>query len=262
MTFRMLYATDVMLFLMDDSAEDRVDTETERVPSLDCRNAPLPRTFCHRDWMNEFSRSASNRITTRRILFTRMEKTLLAGEESLHVFNAYRNTEQMISIGASHYTFHLFRGKITTKRKRESRRSVDTGWTKRRQRFRGVIHPFQLHALIKREIRCGKAGLDGTGALGQQPLDNVDVHFVAVPAGRMVTVYVPVSVYEIVHIAVVLFTTQHNIVEINCFCFGKQGEKFIRHILVRSEVLQVLASSKKREGRLQVFSCRFTFLSL
>ncbi|KDS10531.1 hypothetical protein M088_4616 [Bacteroides ovatus str. 3725 D1 iv] len=50
--------------------------------------------------------------------------------------------------------------------------------------------------------------------------------------------------------------------EINCFCFGKQGEKFIRHILVRSEVLQVLAPSKKREGRLQVFSCRFTFLSL
>ena len=100
------------------------------------------------------------------------------------------------------------------------------------------------------------------GAFYQQPLDNVDVHFVAVPAGRMVTVYVPVSVYEIVHIAVVLFTTQHNIVEINCFCFGKQGEKFIRHILVRSEVLQVLAPSKKREGRLQVFSCRFTFLSL
>ena len=28
------------------------------------------------------------------------------------------------------------------------------------------------------------------------------------------------------------------------------------------EVLQVLAPSKKREGRLQVFSCRFTFLSL
>lgn len=34
MTFRMLYATDVMLFLMDDSAEDRVDTETERVAQL------------------------------------------------------------------------------------------------------------------------------------------------------------------------------------------------------------------------------------
>ena len=39
MHFRMPYATDVMLFLTDDSADDRVETETERVPSLDCRNA-------------------------------------------------------------------------------------------------------------------------------------------------------------------------------------------------------------------------------
>lgn len=168
----------------------------------------------------------------------------------------------MISIGTSHNTFHLFRGKITAKRKGEICRSVNVGRTERRQRFRGIIHPFQLHALVKREIRRSKANLDETGVLGQQPLDDVDVHFVAVPAGRMVAVYVPVSVYEIVHITVVLFTTRHNIVEINCFCFGKQGEKFIRHILLRSEVLQVLAPSKKREGRLQVFSCRFTFLSL
>ena len=36
----------------------------------------------------------------------------------------------------------------------------------------------------------------------------------------MVAVYVPVAVYEIVHITVVLFTTGYNIVEINCFCFG------------------------------------------
>lgn len=82
MVFRMPYATDVMLFLMDDSAEDRVDTETERVPSLDCRNAPLPRTFCYRDWISEFSRSASNRITTRRILFTRMEKPFLQAKRA------------------------------------------------------------------------------------------------------------------------------------------------------------------------------------
>ncbi len=100
------------------------------------------------------------------------------------------------------------------------------------------------------------------GVLCQKPFDDVDVHFVTVPADRMVTVYVPVPIYKIVHITVVLFTTRHNIVEINGFCFGKQGEKFIRHILLRSEVLQVLALSKKREGRLQVFSCRFTFLSL
>ena len=42
----------------------------------------LPRTFCHRDWMNEFSRSASNRITTRRILFTRMEKPFLQAKRA------------------------------------------------------------------------------------------------------------------------------------------------------------------------------------
>ena len=82
MTFRMLYATDVMLFLMDDSAEDRVDTETERVPSLDCRNAPLPRTFCHRDWMNEFSRSASNMDHHTADIVHADGKALLAGEES------------------------------------------------------------------------------------------------------------------------------------------------------------------------------------
>ncbi len=126
----------------------------------------------------------------------------------------------MISIGTSHNTFHLFRGKITAKRKGEICRSVNVGRTERRQRFRGIIHPFQLHALVKREIRRSKANLDETGVLGQQPLDDVDVHFVAVPAGRMVAVYVPVSVYEIVHITVVLFTPRHNIVEINCFCFG------------------------------------------
>lgn len=168
----------------------------------------------------------------------------------------------MISIGAGRYTCHLFRGKITTKRKRDVRRAVDTGRHGWRQRCRSVIHPFQLHALVKREIRCGKAGLDGTGALGQQPFYDVDVHFVAVPADRMVAVDVPVSVYEVLHITVVLFVTGHDIVQINCFSFSKQGEKFVRHILFRSEVPQVLALSKKREGRLQVSSCRFTFLSL
>ena len=165
----------------------------------------------------------------------------------------------MISIGASHYTFHLFRGKITTKRKRESRRSVDTGRTKRRQRFRGVIHPFQLHALIKREIRCGKAGLDGTGALGQQPLDNVDVHFVAVPTDRVIAVNIPVTVHKILHITAILFAVDFDLLEINCFCFGKQGEKFFRHVLCRFNVMRVFAPLKKREGLCQLLSCRFTF---
>ena len=92
--------------------------------------------------------------------------------------------------------------------------------TERMQLFRGFIHAFQLHALVKRDIRNSIAILDEPYLRSQQRRAYVDVHFVAVPAGRMVAVYVPVSVYEIVHITVVLFTTRHNIVEINCFCFG------------------------------------------
>ena len=104
--------------------------------------------------------------------------------------------------------------------------------------------------------------MDKVGAVGQQSLDDVDVHFVAVPTDRVIAVNIPVTVHKILHITAILFAVDFDLLEINCFCFGKQGEKFIRHILVRSEVLQVLAPSKKREGRLQVFSCRFTFLSL
>ena len=51
MVFRMPYATDVMLFLMDDSAEDRVDTETERVPSLDRMSLSVKN-----HWLDEQSR--------------------------------------------------------------------------------------------------------------------------------------------------------------------------------------------------------------
>ena len=52
-----------------------------RVPSLDCRNRPLSRTDCQRDWMKEFSRSASKRITTWRRLFTRIWKPSLQERE-------------------------------------------------------------------------------------------------------------------------------------------------------------------------------------
>ncbi len=163
----------------------------------------------------------------------------------------------MISIGTSHNTFHLFRGKITAKRKGEICRSVNMGRTERRQRFRGIIHPFQLHALVKREIRRSKANLDETGVLGQQPLDDVDVHFVAVPAGRMVAVYVPVSVYEIVHITVVLFTTRHNIVEINCFASVSRAKSSFATSFSAAKCCRCWLPPKR--GRLQVFSCRFTF---
>ena len=127
----------------------------------------------------------------------------------------------MISIGTSHNTFHLFRGKITAKRKGEICRSVNVGRTERRQRFRGIIHPFQLHALVKREIRRSKANLDETGVLGQQPLDDVDVHLVAVSANRMGAVYIPMTVYEVIHITVEPLSIRNHILKIEFFRFGK-----------------------------------------
>ncbi len=56
--------TDVLLFLTAESADERLEAVMNRAPSLDCRNRPLSRTDCQRDWMNEFSSSASKRITT------------------------------------------------------------------------------------------------------------------------------------------------------------------------------------------------------
>lgn len=56
--------TDVLLFLTAESADERLEAEMNRVPSLDWRNCPLSKTDCQRDWMNEFSSSASKRITT------------------------------------------------------------------------------------------------------------------------------------------------------------------------------------------------------
>ena len=95
--------------------------------------------------------------------------------------------------------------------------------------------------------------------VGQQPLDDLNVHFVTVPADRMIAVNIPVTVHKILHITAVLFTASYNIVKINCFCFSKQGEKFFRHILLAFDVMQVFASLKKREGRSQLLPCRFTF---
>ena len=115
----MLYATDVMLFLMDDSAEDRVDTETERVPSLDCRECALAENILPpRLDERVFKKRIEQDYHTADIVHAD-GKALLAGEESLHVFNAYRNTEQMISIGASHYTFICSGVNYNQKKERE-----------------------------------------------------------------------------------------------------------------------------------------------
>ena len=58
-------------------------------------------------------------------------------------------------------------------------------------------------------------------AFCQQSLDDVDVHFVTVPANGTIAVDVPVTVDEVIHIAAVPFAVRDYILEIEFSRFGK-----------------------------------------
>jgi len=49
----------------------------------------------------------------------------------------------------------------------------------------------------------------------------VDVHFVAVPANRIIAVDVPVTVDEVIHIAAVPFAIRNHILKIEFSRFGE-----------------------------------------
>ncbi len=51
-------------------------------------------------------------------------------------------------------------------------------------------------------------------AFCQQPFDDVDVHFMAVPANGTIAVDVPMTVDEVIHIAAVPFAIRYYILEI------------------------------------------------
>ena len=59
------------------------------------------------------------------------------------------------------------------------------------------------------------------GAFGQQSLDDVDVHLVAVPANCVIAVYIPVTVDEIIHIAAIPLAIHNHILKIEFSRFGK-----------------------------------------
>ena len=59
------------------------------------------------------------------------------------------------------------------------------------------------------------------GAFCQQAFDDVDVHFVAVSANRIIAVYVPVTVDEVIHIAAVPLAIRNHILEIEFSRFGE-----------------------------------------
>ena len=63
--------------------------------------------------------------------------------------------------------------------------------------------------------------MDKVCAFCQQPLDDVDVHFVAVPTNRIIAVDVPVTVDEVIHIAAVPFAVRDYILEIEFSRFGE-----------------------------------------
>lgn len=150
-------------------------------------------------------------------------KALFAGKESLHIFDTKRrNAKQMISIGTKHNTCHLFLSKIAAKRKRRGfYKAIGMMRDRWRQRFRAVILPLQFHTFLKGEVGCSKKRLDKVGAFGQQSLDDVDVHLVAVPANRVVAVYIPVTVDEVIHIAAVPFAIRNHILKIEFSRFGE-----------------------------------------
>lgn len=101
------------------------------------------------------------------------------------------------------------------------------------------------------------------GAVGQQPLDDVEIHFMAVPADRLVAVDVPVAVYEVIHVAVVPLAIHDDISKINLSCVGEQCKKFFCYILFSSEMVLMLLPFKKRENfLLYVFMSDYLFISL
>lgn len=121
----------------------------------------------------------------------------------------------MISIGTRHNTCHLFLSEITAERKRRGfDKTIGMMLDRWRQRFRPIIQPSQFHTLLKGEVGCGKKRLDKVGAFNQQPLDDVDVHLVAVSANCTVAVDIPMTVDEVIHIAVIPLAIQNHILKI------------------------------------------------
>ncbi len=91
----------------------------------------------------------------------------------------------------------------------------------------------------------------------------MDVHFVAVPADRMIAVDVPVTVYEVIRVAVMPLAVHDDILKIKLSRFGEQRKKFVRYILFRSEVMKMPSPFKKREDLLFCpFMLNYLFMGL
>lgn len=91
----------------------------------------------------------------------------------------------------------------------------------------------------------------------------MNVHFMAVPADRMIAVDIPVAVYKILHVTVVLLTTRHDITEIHCFCFNEQCEKILSlHPVLQQNGADVSSLQKERGPLLGLFMMKYFKLDL
>lgn len=81
----------------------------------------------------------------------------------------------------------------------------------------------------------------------QNASDNMDNHLMAIPADHIITVYIPVTVDEVVHEAAIKFAAVNDIPEIGFSRRSEQYKKFIPHILFGSDVPMMQISSQKRE---------------
>lgn len=59
------------------------------------------------------------------------------------------------------------------------------------------------------------------GTFCQQSLDDMDVHFMAVPANRIIAIDVSMTIYEVIHIAAIPFALHNHILKIESSRFGK-----------------------------------------
>ncbi len=128
----------------------------------------------------------------------------------------------MISIGTRHNTCHLFLSEVAAERKRRGfYKAIGMTFGRWRQRFRPVIQLSQLHTFLKGEVGCSKKRLDKVGAFVQQSLDDMNVHLVAIPANCTVAVDVSVTIYEVIHIAVIPLAVHNHILMIVFSRFGE-----------------------------------------
>lgn len=82
----------------------------------------------------------------------------------------------------------------------------------------------------------------------------------AVPADRLVAVYVSVTVDEVIRVAVVPLALRYYFFKIKLSCFREQRVKLFRYILLCSEMVRMQPSLKKRDDFLFCLFIRITCL--